>query len=217
MAIGGGRGTASAPSSPSSSPQLCIPDEEDLDRVPLLSPSLRIRWREKQWFKDFRSQPKTMPPCFWKHLRRVVTSLTSSRVSSCGVAALSSESFCEPGKASMFFLVPSRFFLCLWASFLTWPSALPELSRRTGLVSHFLKVLPGRFGPGELWGPRVWLEPGCRASLLDTDKVSKSRGGEMRNKLYWWVYPKYITNLFRLKPTHNTENCHWSSTDWQIY
>lgn len=44
MAIGGGRGTASAPSSPSSSPQLCMPDEEDLDRVPLLSPSLRIRW-----------------------------------------------------------------------------------------------------------------------------------------------------------------------------
>lgn len=46
MAIGGGSGTASAPSSPSSSPQLCMPDEEDLDRVPLLSPSLRIRWRE---------------------------------------------------------------------------------------------------------------------------------------------------------------------------
>lgn len=102
--------------------------------------------------------------------------LTSSRVSSCGVAALSSESFCEPGIVSMFFLVPSRFFLCLWASFLTWPSAFPELSRRTGLVSHFLSVFPGRLGPGELWGPRVWLEPGCRASLLDTDNVSKGEG-----------------------------------------
>lgn len=54
-----------------------------------------------------------------------------------------------------------------------WPSALPELSRRTGLVNHFLKVFPGRLGPGELWGPKVWLEPGCRVSLLDTDKVSK--------------------------------------------
>lgn len=39
MAIGGGRGTESAPSSPSSSPQLCIPEEEDLDSVPLLRPS----------------------------------------------------------------------------------------------------------------------------------------------------------------------------------
>lgn len=110
----------------------------------------------------------------WSQLFSItVCRLTSSRVSSCGVAALSSESFCEPGIASMFFLVPSRFFLCLWASFLTWPSALPELSRRTGLVSHFLSVFPGRLGPGELWGPRVWLEPGCRASLLDTDKVSE--------------------------------------------
>lgn len=110
----------------------------------------------------------------WSQLFSImVRRLTSSRVSSCGVAALSSESFCEPGIASMFFLVPSRFFLCLWASFLTWPSALPELSRRTGLVSHFLSVFPGRLGPGELWGPSVWLEPGCRASLLDTDKVSE--------------------------------------------
>lgn len=98
--------------------------------------------------------------------------LTSSSVSSWGVAALSSESFWEPCMASMFFLAPSRFFLCLWASFFTWPSALPELSLRTGLVSHFLSVFPGRLGPGELWGPRVWLEPGWRASLLDTDNVS---------------------------------------------
>lgn len=41
MAIGGGRGTESAPSSPSSSPQLCMPDELDLDSVPLDRPSLR--------------------------------------------------------------------------------------------------------------------------------------------------------------------------------
>lgn len=56
MAIGGGRGTASAPSSPSSSPQLCMPDEEDLDRVPLLNPSLRIRWREREREKNNNSQ-----------------------------------------------------------------------------------------------------------------------------------------------------------------
>lgn len=41
MAMGGGSGTASAPSSPSSSPQLCMPEEEDLDSVPLLRPSFR--------------------------------------------------------------------------------------------------------------------------------------------------------------------------------
>lgn len=118
--------------------------------------------------------------------------LTSSRVSSCGVAALSSESFCEPCIVSMFFLVPSRFFLCLWAIFLTWPSALPELSRRTGLVSHFLNVFPGRFGPGELWGPRVWLEPGCRVSLLDTDKVSKGEREKRKvdNDVIWLTWLK---------------------------
>lgn len=41
MAMGGGRGTASAPSSPSSSPQLCMPEDEDLESVPLLRPSFR--------------------------------------------------------------------------------------------------------------------------------------------------------------------------------
>lgn len=41
MAMGGGSGTASAPSSPSSSPQLCMPDDDDLDSVPLLRPSFR--------------------------------------------------------------------------------------------------------------------------------------------------------------------------------
>lgn len=44
MAMGGGRGTESAPSSPSSSPQLCMPDELDLDSVPLDRPSLRTLW-----------------------------------------------------------------------------------------------------------------------------------------------------------------------------
>lgn len=72
---------------------------------------------------------------------------TSSTVSSCGVAALSSESFCDPASA---LLRTSRLFLCLCASFLTCPSALPLLSRRTGLVSHFRSVFPGRLGPGEL-------------------------------------------------------------------
>lgn len=66
---------------------------------------------------------------------------TSSKVSSWGVAALSSESFWEPIVISPLFLT-SRLFLCLWASFFTWPSALPLLSRRTGLVSHFRSVLP---------------------------------------------------------------------------
>lgn len=119
-------------------------------------------------------KPKVPQLIFWS-IHELLSALTSSRVSSCGVAALSSESFCEPWMVSMFFLVPSRFFLCLWASFLTCPSALPELSLLTGLVSHFLKVFPGRLGPGELWGPRVWLEPGWRASLLDTDKVSDGK------------------------------------------
>lgn len=51
MAIGGGRGTESAPSSPSSSPQLCMPEELDLDKVPLDRPSLRTRWKRQasQW------------------------------------------------------------------------------------------------------------------------------------------------------------------------
>ena len=47
MAMGGGRGTESAPSSPSSSPQLCMPDEEDLESVPLLRPSLRTLCKER--------------------------------------------------------------------------------------------------------------------------------------------------------------------------
>lgn len=66
MAIGGGRGTASAPSSPSSSPQLCMPEEEDLDRVPLLSPSLRIRWRDRRrlFFNRYKSFLS-----FWQSLR----------------------------------------------------------------------------------------------------------------------------------------------------
>jgi hypothetical protein len=34
---------------------------------------------------------------------------------------------------------------------LMFPSAFPLLSRRTGLVSHFLRVLVERLGPGELW------------------------------------------------------------------
>lgn len=81
---------------------------------------------------------------------RAAGGLTSSMVSSCGVAALSSESFCEPASA---LLRTSRLFLCLCASFFTCPSALPLLSRRTGLVSHLRRVLPGRLGPGELWAP----------------------------------------------------------------
>lgn len=46
MAMGGGRGTASAPSSPSSSPQLCMPDDEDFESVPLLRPSFRPLWNQ---------------------------------------------------------------------------------------------------------------------------------------------------------------------------
>jgi len=48
MAIGGGRGTESGPSSPSSSPQLCIPEEEDLDKVPLLKPSFLILCEDRR-------------------------------------------------------------------------------------------------------------------------------------------------------------------------
>lgn len=78
---------------------------------------------------------------------------TSSMVSSCGVAALSSESFWEPASA---LFRTSLLFLCLWANFLACPSALPLLSRRTGLVSHLRRVLPGRLGPGELCAPIMW-------------------------------------------------------------
>lgn len=137
MAIGGGRGTESAPSSPSSSPQLCMPEELDLDNVPLDKPSLRTLCNtpeveltsqyfiEREWHWD--CSPAFTP--------------TSSTVSSWGVAALSSESFWEPIVISPLFRT-SRLFLCLCASFFTWPSALPLLSRRTGLVSHFRRVLP---------------------------------------------------------------------------
>lgn len=78
---------------------------------------------------------------------------TSSMVSSCGVAALSSESFCDPASA---LFRTSLLFLCLWASFFACPSALPLLSRRTGLVSHLRRVLPGLLGPGELCAPIMW-------------------------------------------------------------
>lgn len=83
IAIGGGRGTASAPSSPSSSPQLCMPDEEDLESVPLLSPSLRIRCREKKngdyemvGQKEYKSNgellllPLVFHPVAWRHCRQ---------------------------------------------------------------------------------------------------------------------------------------------------
>ena len=90
-------------------------------------------WRQR-WITLYR---KCTGPVDWTE----VCSPTSSTVSSWGVAALSSESFCEPIVISPLFLT-SRLFLCLWASFFTWPSALPLLSRRTGLVSHFRRVLP---------------------------------------------------------------------------
>src|SRR3712207_719057 len=94
-----------------------------------------------------------MSECPGVALQGATPALTSSTVSSCGVAALSSESFCEPASA---LLRTSLLFLCLCASFFTCPSALPLLSRRTGLVSHLRSVLPGRLGPGELWAPIMW-------------------------------------------------------------
>lgn len=36
-----------------------MPEEEDLDRVPLLSPSLRIRWRETEGDCFYRNKTKT--------------------------------------------------------------------------------------------------------------------------------------------------------------
>lgn len=57
------------------------------------------------------------------------------------MAALSSESFWDTTVISPLFLT-SLLFLCLWASFFTWPSAFPLLRRRTGLVSHFRRVFP---------------------------------------------------------------------------
>lgn len=112
--------------------------------------------------------------------RQLPGTRTSSIVSSCGVAALSSESFWEPASA---LLRTSLLFLCLWASFLTCPSAFPLLRRLTGLVSHFLKVLPGRLGPGELCAPIIWgwrdvTEAGGLASLLETERESEKEWGE---------------------------------------
>lgn len=48
---------------------------------------------------------------------------------------------------SVFLQVLPVFFCLLLGSFLT---ELPWLRRRTGLVSHFLRVFPERLGPGEL-------------------------------------------------------------------
>lgn len=47
MAMGGGRGMVSVPSSHSSSPQLCMPDEDDLESVPLPRPSILILCEEE--------------------------------------------------------------------------------------------------------------------------------------------------------------------------
>lgn len=120
---------------------------------------------------------------------------TSSMVSSCGVAALSSESFCEPVSA---FLRTSRLFLCLCASFFTWPSALPLLSRLTGLVSHLRKVFPGRLGPGELC---KW--PGCSValpesppSLLETESVSSKKERE-RHGVYMSCWAQSVVLFYK--------------------
>lgn len=59
-------------------------------------------------------------------------------------------------------LRPSLFFC-----FLMLLSALPLLSRRTGLVSHFFRVLVERLGPGEL-EMEFREDCGCR---LATDSV----------------------------------------------
>lgn len=67
---------------------------------------------------------------------------TSSALSPWGV--VSSPGLGDP-RSKLF--RPSRTFFC----FLIFPSAFPLLSRRTGLVSHFLRVLVERLGPGELW------------------------------------------------------------------
>lgn len=73
--------------------------------------------------------------------RGVRTLITSSTLPSCRELS--------GGPRSM--LLRPSLFLCLLGNFLT---LLPWLRRRTGLVSHFLRVLPGRFGPGEL----DWME-----------------------------------------------------------
>lgn len=126
-------------------------------------------------------------------------SLTSSTVSSWGVAAFSSESFWVPVSA---LFRTSLLFLCLWASFLTWPSAFPLLRRLTGLVSHFLRVLPGRFGPGELWvvltewGWSEVTEAGGLASLLDTESESVEQSTNGKNLLDTGVASLHVAFLY---------------------
>lgn len=60
------------------------------------------------------------------------------------------------------------FFCLLLGSFLT---ELPWLRRRTGLVSHFLRVFPERLGPGELECRELSEGCGCRFA---TDSVFPS-------------------------------------------
>lgn len=170
MAIGGGRGTESAPSSPSSSPQLCMPDELDFDRVPLDKPSLRTLCNPHRLkVSSFSTKLYRIA----KRREEDVNTPTSSTVSSWGVAALSSESFWDPIVNSPLFLT-SRLFLCLCASFFTWPSALPLLSRRTGLVSHFRRVLPTQQTAETSVRRIIWShteQQGCKTELYLARRV----------------------------------------------
>lgn len=151
-----------------------------------------VHWGDNSHLTTFRSLKNINPS-----LGKLPWTLTSSTVSSCGVAALSSESFWEPASA---LLRTSLLFLCLWASFLTCPSAFPLLRRLTGLVSHFLRVLPGRLGPGELCAPIMWgwsdvTEAGGLASLLETERES---GRRMRGAFKSWNTARWETR----KMTH---------------
>lgn len=68
MAIGGGRGTESAPSSPSSSPQLCMPEELDLDNVPLDRPSLRTLCNTQKVRQRFNQNSLQSCIVYYRHI-----------------------------------------------------------------------------------------------------------------------------------------------------
>lgn len=115
---------------------------------------------------------------------------TSSALSPWGV--VSSPGLGDP-RSKLF--RPSRTFFC----FLMFPSAFPLLSRRTGLVSHFLRVLVERLGPGELWmefregwACRLATDSDLPPFSLEEWEYASEENGQTQPCQRWW---RQATNL----------------------